>query len=809
MAIVISLQFSDATAADVTISTAGRVSIELITSDASFSNTLSVISPGVGIASSGNIALSGCKLEPAVGLAGVHILSEKQSQRGCRVDLDADTTTPGIQGFAANTTFELGMCAQTDADADCEFTWSSNPNNNSDSFDHVRTTALSPQASQLNWEDLENGGDLDFNDLIVVLRVQVDTDGDGLWDDWETSGIDTTGDGVANYNLPALGANPNRKNLFLELDFLDCSVAGGDCAAGDTHSHRPKTAAINAVIAAFANAPVTNPDGSTGITLTVDVDDAIAHQNFLALGCGNGTSFDVVKADAANFGPNNPRRFTHRYGIFAHRQAAGTTSSGCGELPGNDFIVTLGEWNTACIFRGPNGTLDTLPAGDDLSVGTVIYSGPNLTCDTTAAGDDVQSVANGAQPNNDPDGDGVDDRSVGTIQQQAGTLIHEFGHTLQLCHGGVFDPPTYTQCNLNFKPNYVSAMNYWFQIPGIPPTDPDGAGPLVGRVDYSSHILPSCIGPGVNGALNTVPGGDDTINGNFIRSGPDQTCDSNAAGDDVQIIQNGDDPALDENNLNETTGIADGTDNTQYSCPPAVGGSLFGTGIGAIDWNCDGDGGTDNSVPIDINGDGMLSTLNGWDDWRNLRYDFQATADFEDGDHETTTDIVEIDYLTHLSVPVRIEIDIKPFDPGLNSINRRGNGVVPVAICSGESVVNSVNIIDPADPAGYSGATTNVDISSITFAMGSNGAAVHLLSDAVVLGSHLTEFVDTTADGVRDTLVALDAPNCTGEPAGPDLVVHFRTRETGLTLGQVNACLTANLMDGTQIVGCDSVNVIK
>ena len=353
-------------------------------------------------------------------------------------------------------------------------------------------------------------------------------------------------------------------------------------------------------------------------------------------------------------------------------------------------------------------------------------------------------------------------------------------------------------------------MNYWFQIPGIPPTDPDGAGPLVGRVDYSSHILPSCIGPGANGALNTVPGGDDTINGDFIRGGLDQTCDSNATGDDVQIIQNGDVAALDESNLNETTGIADGTDDTLYFCPPAVGGSLFG-----IDWNCDGDGGTDNSVSVNINGDedingvAIFSTLNGWDDWNNLRYDFQATADFEDGDHETTTDIVEIDYLTHLSVPVSIEIDIKPFDPGLNSINRRGNGVVAVAICSGKSVVNSVDIINPNDPAGYGVATTNVDISSITFAMGSNGAPVHNLSDAVELGSHLTEFVDTTADGVRDTLVALDAPNCAGEPAGPDLVVHFRTRETGLTLGQVNACLTANLMDGTQIVGCDLVNIIR
>src|SRR5688572_24097593 len=108
VAVVIGLNVTPAAAANLTIQSAGRVTIELITSDADFRNTLSVISP------TASIAATGCTLESAVGLTGLFVLSENSSQHGCRVDLDADPATIGIQGFAANTTFEFRMCAQTD-----------------------------------------------------------------------------------------------------------------------------------------------------------------------------------------------------------------------------------------------------------------------------------------------------------------------------------------------------------------------------------------------------------------------------------------------------------------------------------------------------------------------------------------------------------------------------------------------------------------------------------------------------------------------------------------------------------------------
>ena len=524
-------------AANLTIGAGGRVTIELVGADAAFRNTLSIVSPTVAV------AVSGCKLEPALGLPGVQVLSEKTSQHGCRVELDSDPGTPGIQGFAAGTTFEFKMCAKTSPGPVCSFVWSSNQASNSDNFDHVKTTEVDPvnfpgQIYRLGWEDTSGGGDKDFNDLIAQVRVNMDSDGDGLWDDWEKNGIDIDGDGVIDVNLPAMGADPKHKDIFLQVDWMDCAVASGDCAGGDTHNHKPKAAAITAVVNAFKNANVTNPDGINGINIHISLGTAIPHQNALNIpglcfsgGAGIG-NFDAVKT--ANF--NNNLRFTHHYCIFAHQQVTTSTSSGCGELPGNDFEVALGGWN----------------------------------------------VGSG-----DVDGDGLPDSNVGTVQQQAGTLMHELGHNLNLQHGG--------GDSTNFKPNYLSVMSYRYQVSGIPPTDPDGIpGPMTAKIDYSQSALPT----------------------------------------------------LDETNLNESAGVGDGTDTVFWVCP---GGSTVSSAVGnaATDWNCNGTA-TNAGVSSDINNDGSKGTLTGFWDWSNILYEFQTTAAFEDGDHQAAFPVQEITYPEYL-----------------------------------------------------------------------------------------------------------------------------------------------------------------
>jgi len=49
---------------------------------------------------------------------------------------------------------------------------------------------------------------------------------------------------------------------------------------------------------------------------------------------------------------------------------------------------------------------------------------------------------------------------TGTFSNQVGTFVHEFGHNLGIRHGGF--------TNTNYKPNYISVMNYHYQLAGIP-----------------------------------------------------------------------------------------------------------------------------------------------------------------------------------------------------------------------------------------------------------------------------------------------------------------------------------------------------
>jgi hypothetical protein len=51
---------------------------------------------------------------------------------------------------------------------------------------------------------------------------------------------------------------------------------------------------------------------------------------------------------------------------------------------------------------------------------------------------------------------------TGTFNNQVGTFIHEFGHNLGQHHGGVDDG--------NYTPNYLSVMNYFYQLDGLGPS---------------------------------------------------------------------------------------------------------------------------------------------------------------------------------------------------------------------------------------------------------------------------------------------------------------------------------------------------
>lgn len=262
------------------------------------------------------------------------------------------------------------------------------------------------------------------------LPALVDTDGDALPDEWEINGYRyTDADGVTRFvDLPAMGADPLHKDMFVEIDYMGRSGLFGG------HNHKPDPAALDLVIQAFADAPISNPDGQDGIALHIDAgsdsimnprtgelwgarsrSQEIAHDNSSTVNDCNTPGIsqpsEIQAIWKANFVPARVPVF--HYTVFAHQYAPGP---GAGE---------------SCIPFVENPTTS---------------SGFNSTFQDGSA----IVVSLGAHP--DPHG---------TVIEQAGTFMHELGHDLKLDHGG---PVGSDQVGMQYKPNYLSVMNYAFQM---------------------------------------------------------------------------------------------------------------------------------------------------------------------------------------------------------------------------------------------------------------------------------------------------------------------------------------------------------
>ncbi|HUQ87740.1 MAG TPA: Calx-beta domain-containing protein, partial [Vicinamibacterales bacterium] len=172
-----------------------------------------------------------------------------------------------------------------------------------------------------------------------------DTDGDGILDGDEVLGT------LAGLDLPGMGASPVKKNILFEYDwfddtFNDPGVNGDVCGA---HTHRPTAAMIARVSASFAASPLTNPDGTTGITLIHDYGQGggftggslVAHAPNVT---GGVDGVDFINTKNANFAANRNGYF--HYVMMGHWYTDALGSSGQAELPGDDLIVTLGCFNS-------------------------------------------------------------------------------------------------------------------------------------------------------------------------------------------------------------------------------------------------------------------------------------------------------------------------------------------------------------------------------------------------------------------------------------------------------------------------------
>ena len=177
----------------------------------------------------------------------------------------------------------------------------------------------------------------------------IDSDGDNLPDVWEIGGYDAEGDGVIDINLAALGADPSRRDVFVELDIMDTIQSPHD------------ETVFAPLVQMFESAPILNVGDAKGIHLVIDATgkpcltdpggQAVCEFYTTHFDIGGQipagepdpfkdefpeVRFSMLKAE--NF--KRIRGDIYHYGIWGRHQANG--KGGFSDM-GDDFVITFDE----------------------------------------------------------------------------------------------------------------------------------------------------------------------------------------------------------------------------------------------------------------------------------------------------------------------------------------------------------------------------------------------------------------------------------------------------------------------------------
>ncbi len=324
------------------------------------------------------------------------------------------------------------------------------------------------------WEAVPITNDMRIGGLANRLEViagttPIDTDCDALPDDWEINGyqyVDSSGT-THIVDLPAMGAHPDHKDIFVEADWMadtsECTLLFFGCVA---RSHKPYAVALELVTQAFTDSPVNNPDGVSGIDLHIDAGpNSIMNPRTGAKwgALSQGTEIPYASVIRGNcYGPGQTQLETiallethlarerlpvFRYAVFGHTYM-NTPQDG-------QQCWTGSSTSTGNTFTFLNGRIITLVT---LAVSNWKYN---------------------------------------DVAGQAGTLMHELGHALSLDHGGptkLVDLGLATSAEVgdqNYKPNYFSVMNYAYQVGNLLKQQGTNRYDMV--IDYSRSQLNNLV----------------------------------------------------------------------------------------------------------------------------------------------------------------------------------------------------------------------------------------------------------------------------------------------------------------------------
>ena len=179
----------------------------------------------------------------------------------------------------------------------------------------------------------------------------LDTDGDGLPDVWEKEGLDYDGDGKIDVDLPAMGADPNIPDIFVEVDWMV----------------RPQKKILWWEISKYRNlAPsedamklVYDSFKQHGINLHIDVGpdsiDFVTGKKWGKLSGGNEIPYKKKFNIKSSWNSTVNANFSKaRHNVFKHclfvDQYDGVRSGIANNIPGQFFIVANQDW----VFNGGN-----------------------------------------------------------------------------------------------------------------------------------------------------------------------------------------------------------------------------------------------------------------------------------------------------------------------------------------------------------------------------------------------------------------------------------------------------------------------